>query len=119
MGVNVAIRAYEAMPRAAEALAIELAYAGQAAALRREMRHLPSRAGPDTPGAGKQPVDWHPVPAEARRLSPAGEAALGVVHAHVPPVTEDRPLSDELRALAGAVLAGDLVAAVAPFVDFD
>ncbi len=119
MGVNVAIRAYEAMPRAAEALAIELAYAAQAAALRREMRHLPSRAAPDTPGAGKTPVTWYPIPEEARRLSPAGEAAVAAVQRHVPPVIEDRVLSDQFRALGEAVLVGEIAEAVGPFVDLD
>jgi histidine ammonia-lyase len=118
MGLNVAIRAYEAMPRAAEALGIELAYAAQAAALRREMRHLPSRAGPDTPGAGKTPVTWYPIPEEARRLSPAGEAAVAAVQAHFPPVIEDRVLSDQLRALGDAVLAGEIAGAVDDHIDW-
>ena len=119
MGVNVAIRAYEAMPRAAEALAVELAYAGQAAAIRREMRHLPSRAGRDDPTAGKTPVDWHPIASEARRLSPASEAAVAAIRRHLPPVIEDRVLSGELQALARALLDGEILAAVGPFVDLE
>jgi histidine ammonia-lyase len=119
MGINVAIRAYEAMPRAAEALGIELAYAAQGAALRREMRHLPSRAGPDVPGAGKRPVEWYPIPEEARRLSPAAEAAVAAVGRHFAPVIEDRAMSAEFRALGRAVLAGEIVQAVEPHVELD
>ncbi|WP_421707637.1 HAL/PAL/TAL family ammonia-lyase [Algihabitans sp.] len=119
MGVNVAIRAYEAMPRMAEALAVELAYASQAAALRQEMRHLPSRAGRDDPAAGKTPVDWHPVPPDARRLSPAGEAAVAAVRRHLPPVVEDRVLSGELQALGRALLDGEALEAVGPYVDLE
>ncbi len=119
MGVNVAIRAYEALPRAAEALAIELAYGAQAADLRREMRHLPSRAGREEAGAGKAPVDWYPIPEAARRLSPAGEATVAAVRGYLPTVVEDRALSGELQALADAVLAGEIVAAVRGEVALD
>ena len=100
--------------------AIELAYGAQAADLRREMRHLPSRAGREEAGAGKAPVDWYPIPEAARRLSPAGEATVAAVRGYLPTVVEDRALSGELQALADAgPWPGEIVAAVRGEVALD
>jgi hypothetical protein len=96
------------MPRLAEALAIEFAFAAQAAAIRREAGVLPR--------LGDAPL---PLSPEQRRLSPASEAVLAAIAPMFPPVVEDRPLATELAALAAFIFNGGAVAAARPFINFD
>lgn len=102
MAANVGLRLHDALDRLAEALAIELAFAFQAAAIRKEMKGLPSRA----PDNRKK---WHTLRAVECKLSPVGEALLDEIGRSFKVIRTDRPLSGELAALARAVLAGDFV----------
>jgi histidine ammonia-lyase len=111
MAANVAKKAYDVMPRLAEVIAIELAFAAQAAAIRRHAPAIPSRAPRhdlQNPGATKE---WHAVDADKRMLSPVSEEILGVVATCFPTLKEDRSLAQEITALAAAVLAGKIVEA--------
>ncbi|MEE8247635.1 MAG: aromatic amino acid ammonia-lyase [Alphaproteobacteria bacterium] len=112
MAANVALRAYEMLPRLAELLAVELAFAAQAAAIRKEMAAIPSRAPREGSGDAKAIKEWHPLSPEERRLSDVSEAVLEVVGRHFPVVEADRPLAPDLARLATAVLDGEIVAAV-------
>ena len=97
MAANVGLRLLDILPRLADALAIELAFALQASAIRKEMRVIPAR--PDSVRLG----------AAACRLNPVSEAVLSEVGRHFHVVKEDRSLSAEIAALARAVLDGDIV----------
>jgi len=112
MASNVGLRLREALDRLSEALAIELAFAYQAAAIRKAMRRLPSRAPDNTKG-------WRALLERECRLSPPGEALLAEIGRHFKVVKRDRSLAPELAALAGAVRAGDFVrAAEAAGIEF-
>ena len=108
MAANVALRAHEMLPRLAEVLAAELAFAAQAAQIRKEMAAIPSAA----PGDGAARREWHAVAPEERRLSEVSEAVLDAVGRHFPVVIEDRPLGPDLARLGQAILEGEIVAAV-------
>jgi hypothetical protein len=95
------------MPRLAEALAIEFAFAVQASAIRRTAGVLPR--------AGDEPL---PLTAEQRRLSPVCEAVLAAIAPMFPPVVEDRPLAPELSAIAAFIFNGGAVEAARPFINF-
>ncbi|MCC6156533.1 MAG: aromatic amino acid lyase [Deltaproteobacteria bacterium] len=112
MAANVAIRAYDALPRLAEALAVELAFAAQAAAIRKRTPWLPSRA---RTASGEVTLDRHEVPEADRRLCEAGEAVLREIEPVFPVVTVDRPLSADLSALAALVLDGAIERCAARF----
>lgn len=103
MAANVGLRLHEALDRAAEGLAIELAFAFQAAAIRREMRRIPTKKKDGRNG-------WQPLKAEDCRLSPVCEAVLAEVGKHFKLVRTDRSLAPELAVLAREVLAGAFVA---------
>jgi histidine ammonia-lyase len=107
MASNVAWRAYETMPRLAEALAIEFAFAVQASAIRQTAGVLPR--------LGEAPL---PLSLEQRRLSPACEAVLAAIAPIFPPVVEDRPLAPELNAVAAFIFNGGAVEAAQPFINF-
>lgn len=104
MAAGVAVRIVETLPRLAEVLAVELACAAQAAAVRKAQEAIPSRV----PGRASAP--WSEAD---RRLSPPGEAVVARIQQVFPLVTEDRVLSDDLSALARLVLSGDLVTTAA------
>lgn len=100
MAINLAWRAYDALPRVADQLAIELAYGAQGAAIRKSMCRIPSRPAPG---------GWSETfPADSMRLSAPAEAALAAVARHFPTVTRDRYLAGDLASLAAAVLSGDV-----------
>jgi histidine ammonia-lyase len=99
MAANVGLRLHDVLPRLADALAIELCFAFQAAAIRREMRMIPSRR-----------TTFVRLKPEQCRLSPASEAVLKEVGRHFKIVKVDRSLAGEIAALARAVLAGDIAA---------
>lgn len=110
MASNVAIRAIDMLPRLAEVFAIELAFAAQAADIRKAMDHIPSRApGPD----GSRVIERYPLTPEQRRLSPVGEAVVAEARRHFPRVEEDRPLYADIARLAEAIRSGAVLEAVA------
>jgi histidine ammonia-lyase len=110
MAANVAIRLHDSLPRLAEILAIELALAAQAAALRKEMRCIPSLVH-----------GWYALEASQARLNDVGEAVLAEIEQTFPLVKADRPLADDISRLGAAILAGKIVdaAATAGFVFAD
>jgi histidine ammonia-lyase len=118
MAANVAIKAYQIMPRLADVVAIELAFAAQAAAIRKQAPAIPSRAPKhdlDNPGAVKE---WYRIQAQDRRLSDACERVLQVVDNHFPTLKRDRNMSIELTSLSQAVLNGEIIAAAGNVADF-
>ena len=96
MSAGLAVRVAETIPRLAEAIGIELAFAAQAAAIRAASTALPIG-----------PRGHLPVPPECRTLNEVGERMLTEIRTVFPTVTHDRPLGDELSALAEKVRRGD------------
>lgn len=115
MGANVALRVLDTLPRLAEVLAMELAFAAQAAAIRKEMDHIPSKAPAPDGGIAKERYAWRE---EDRVLSPACEAVLQEIATVFPTVTRDRYMAEELQALAAKILNGDFVETVRKNVSF-
>ncbi len=106
MAANIGLRVLDTLPRMAETLAMELAFAAQAAAIRKEMDHIPSKAPTRDGGIVRERYTWPP---DARVLSPVCEAVVEAIHRVFPPVKRDRYMSEELRTLAAEVLDGGLV----------
>jgi histidine ammonia-lyase len=98
MATNVVTRLHDTLPRVAEVLAIELAFAAQSAALRKEMRCIPSRLH-----------FWHPLEIADTHLNAVGEAVRATIESLFPPVTRDRPLANDITRLGDAVLQGQIV----------
>jgi histidine ammonia-lyase len=98
MSAGLAVRVAETIPRLAEAIGIELAFAAQAAAIRTASSALPIG-----------PRGHLPVPPECRTLSAISEQILSEIRTVFPTVTNDRPLGDELSAVAEKVRRGDFV----------
>ena len=135
MGAPLALRLLETLPRLAEVLAIELAFATQAAAIRKRVDHFPSKA--DIPDGVEQVratfvealeraaerEEGRPVGVEVavrklhrwseaeRRLSPPCERAYALLSRAFPAVTEDRCLAGDVAAIAELVRNGELLAA--------
>jgi histidine ammonia-lyase len=106
MGANLALRILDTLPRLAEALAMELAFAAQAAAIRKEMDHIPSKAPTEEGGIRKERYEW----SESERfLSPVCEAVLEEIYRAFPPVKRDRYMSEELQDLSSKVLDGSIL----------
>jgi len=99
MASNVGLRAIEAAPRVADALAVEFAFIAQAAALRREQERIPSRLKPEG-------FAWT---AEQRRLSAVCEEILKELWLRFPPLKADRYMADEIAALSQFVQDGGAV----------
>jgi histidine ammonia-lyase len=145
MGTGVAVRLLETIPRMAEILAIELAYASQAAAIRKEMDHIPSKA------PLKKEVEEHieeeksliqkkindyvknygeeiqiditlkekyPWSAEDRKLNPVGEAILNDIKKVFPVVKKDRYMAEEIKSLSELVLKGEILKTAEKFLQF-
>ena len=135
MCATLAARLWDTLPRLAELLAIELAFATQAAAIRRRADHIPSKVNLTQDELSRlshlkdrlteearrllnsryeRPLHdvlceftvRHPIAPEERLLSPACEAVRKEVEAIFPTVTRDRVLSFELRELATWVSGG-------------
>lgn len=98
MAANVVTRLHDTLPRLAEVLAIELAFAAQAAALRKQMRCIPSLLH-----------YWHPLGLAETQLNAVGEAVLAAIESLFPLVTRDRPLAGDISRLGEAVLQGQIV----------
>jgi histidine ammonia-lyase len=101
MAANVVVRLHESLPRLAEVLAIELAFAAQAAAVRKEMRCIPSRIH-----------GWYALEENQTRLNEVGEAVLSEIERNFPLVKVDRPLAENIDRLGQAVLDGRIVSSV-------
>jgi histidine ammonia-lyase len=113
MAANVALRVMDTLPRLAETLAIELAFAAQAAAIRKEMDYIPSKSfGPDGE-TKKERYQWSP---EQRRLNQVGEAVLQKIYEVFPKVMSDRCMADQIQELAECVLQGNILRTAEGFV---
>jgi len=99
MAANVAIRAFEASARLAEAMAIELAFASQAQHVR-DAQLRESEAGKVWPAARKAVV-------ASKRLG----AVLQAVRTAFPLLDGDRELSWDMMKLAESVLSGEIAKA--------
>jgi histidine ammonia-lyase len=109
MAANVGLRLQNIIPQLAHMIAIEFAFIGQAAAIRKQMEWIPTKvAKPD--GSGR-----HYWQEGERRLNPVGEKILDKVYSVFPPVKEDRYMADQLEALSGLVLSGDLIKGISIF----
>ena len=76
MAANVALKAYTILPRLAEVVAIELAFAYQAAAIRKYAPVIPSRAPKDNATRAGEIMEWVPIKEPAKRnLNEVGEIA--------------------------------------------
>jgi len=142
MSAGLGVRLLDMLPRLAEVIGIELAYATQAAEIRRLTRIIPSKHNPaaqadvdravqklvalvskrvDIPRIRPQ-VEIKlgvEVPEESTRLSPVSERLLTLLKEHFPPVYEDRYLSGDLQRLAQLVLSGRFVEEAASVLPFE
>ena len=131
MSAGLAVRLHMLLPRVAEVLGIELAYAAQAAAIRRVLDHIPSKL-PLPEQAANATVKERKLfetaltralrgsafdarldatmafrmPRGKRRLSPICERIVRDIGRLFPAVKSDRVLSNQLQNLGHAVLAG-------------
>ncbi|MBN2411002.1 aromatic amino acid lyase [candidate division KSB1 bacterium] len=128
MGADPAVRVLKTLPKMAQLLAIELAYISQAAAIRKKLPHIPSKVPvykeikQKLDGIQKelqssetrfdleiQLLEHYPITPEQRRLNPVCEKILSRVAEIFPPVTKDRPFSDELGELSRFISEGHIV----------
>ena len=132
MSAGLGVRLLDIVPRLAELIGIEFAYASQAAAIRRHNRWIPSKHHPEAQrdvdravakleSLVKRKVDLKnlrprveiklgvEIPPAATRLSPVSERLLKVLWRAFPPVKRDRTLSPNLKELARLVSSGELV----------
>jgi len=138
MGAGLAVRVKNALPMLGQILAIEMAYIVQAAAIRKALDHIPSRApvyeevkqkladieielqDPKLPFTlNLQISEQYPVEPHQRKLNEVGEKILDEVSKIFPPVKEDTVLSDRLQALADLISDGKLVAMTDSEMSFD
>ena len=142
MSAGLGIRLMEIVPHVAELVAIEFAYAAQAAAIRRETRIIPSKHHPEAQadvdkavqklvGLVKKRVNMPrmrpeieiklgvEITSEDTRLSLVCERVLELVSDVFPPVREDRPLSSQLMALAATLISGELLREAEKIVRFE
>lgn len=136
MSAGLGIRLLETIPRLAEILAIELAYASQAATIRKVQPHFPTKVHLNAADelctrsqreAYEEAVAALPHPLkfdlrvrtelmyhwteEERTLSPVCEAVVARVQEVFPTVKKDRFMSAQLQALARLVASGELLVA--------
>lgn len=114
MAANVGLRLIDALPRLADALAIELAFCAQAAAIRKASPAIPSRSE-KVHDAYK--IDQYPWTEEQRKLNPVGEEILNFLYQYFPVVTQDRYMAEEIASLSKHILAGDIVNLTTNYVD--
>ena len=113
MAANVALKAYTILPRLAEVVAIELAFAYQAAAIRKYAPVIPSRAPKHNATMAGEIVEWVQIKEPAKRnLNEVGETVLELIGRYFPTVTEDRSMATQISKLAELVLDGQIVSAV-------
>ncbi len=138
MGAGLAVRVMKALPKLGNLLAIELAYIIQAAAIRKHLDHIPSRAPVydnvkrrlaeiqlelqdlEIPfSLNLQFQEQYPVEPEQRGLNPVGEKILAQTSKIFPPVKEDSALAARIQSLADLISAGDIVDLAKSHVSFD
>ena len=133
MGTSLAVRLLKTIPKAAQVLAIELAYICQAIAIRRILPVIPTYAilPPDIFGELNRirkklqksvkgvifevsVQGEHPMSEAERRLSPVSEGLYKVISERqlFPTVTADRFLGDDLMKLAHFIESGEMVETV-------
>jgi histidine ammonia-lyase len=133
MGTSLAVRLLKTIPKAAQVLAIELAYICQAIAIRRILPVIPTYA--TLPADISRELEQvrkklqksvkgvifevsvqgeHPVGEEERRLSPVSETLYRTIEEQglFPVVTQDRFLADDLMKLARFIETGEMVETV-------
>jgi histidine ammonia-lyase len=136
MSAGLAVRLWDALPRVAEALAIELAFGSQAAAIRERSEVMTTKrdlsesereavradaerfaeavraaladSGYEVEVGVRMTRRWPPA---NRSLSPPCAAAVAAVRKALPVVEEDRSLSGEIAALARRVASGEVLRA--------
>ncbi len=133
MSATLAMRVLDTLPRLSEVLAIELAFASQAAAIRKILPTIPSKRKFQVKSraaskllksleatlqseAGNLRFKPHvkikfnfELSSKERNLSPVSERVISRVKKIFPTVVEDRELSAELKALANEVSSGSLL----------
>lgn len=133
MGAPLALRLLDMIPRLADVLAIELAFATQAAAIRKVQTEFPSKAPfpPEIEPLRKtfahtveSQLNAHssrPLEIEVsvhrryrwteaeRRLSPVGEAVLAFAMNEFPPIVKDRVFSTDIEKLSSKIIDGSLL----------
>jgi len=132
MSAGLGARLLDMLPRLAELIGIEFAYASQAAAIRRHARWIPSKHHPGAQRDVERAVTklealvkrkvaieklrpridinlGFEISATATHLSPVSERLLKRLWRAFPPVTKDRNLSPHLKELARLVSSGELV----------
>lgn len=133
MGAPLALRLHDALDHLTRALAVELLFCSQAAALRREQTHFPSRAAipksvaPLHDKFAKAIQDdisrqegcdveidisvrkLYPWTPEQRRLAAPGEAILERLNQVSPPIERDRVIAEDIEKIAALIESGDLV----------
>ena len=133
MGTSLAVRLLNTVPKAAQVLAIELAYVCQAIAIRRVLPVIPTYATlpPDISNELNRirrklqksvkgvifevsVQGEHPVSKAERRLSPVSESLYRVIEERqlFPTVTADRCLADDLSKLSRFIDSGEMVRTV-------
>ena len=137
MSAGLAIRLWGLVPRLAEALAIELAFAAQGAAIRKALDYIPSKKAlteeqERSVGAEREAYARavesiltqpghkflvepefrvkYPISFRDRALNPVGEKVLEEIRTVFAPVRTDRCMSQDLRRLAGLVNSGRILA---------
>ena len=137
MGAGLAIRVMKTLPKMGQLLAVEMAYIIQAAAIRKQLDHIPSRA--PVSDAVKQKLaeieeevqdlkvpfalkfhfqEQYPVDPKQRKLNTVGEKILDKLSPVFPAVKTDTILSDRLQSLAELISAGNVVDLAASEISF-
>jgi histidine ammonia-lyase len=106
MAANVGLRLRDIVPQLAGIIAIEFAFIGQAAAIRKEMNWIPTKAAEPDPQLGPGKHAWGE---SERKLNPVGEEVLSRIYSVFPPVKEDRYMAGQLEKLSTRVLSGELI----------
>ena len=138
MGAGLAVRLLKALPKISYILAIELAYISQAAAIRKQLNHIPSKV-PVPKGIREKfkqiesnlqtltnpfsldidLTERYAVPPALRLLNPMGEKILSKISDLFPTVKTDRALSDQLQKLAGIISQGTILELASEYVTLE
>lgn len=140
MSATLGMRVHDMLPRLSEILAIELAFAHQAAEIRKQLPTIPSKLKAakisdavltkikqieenlaqelksqtsTTRFIPKLDVSFtYSLTPKDRNLSPVSESALAAISPYFPKVEGDRELSTQLRNLSIAVSSGEIINAI-------
>ena len=128
MKKRIPVSLLKTIPRLSDLLSIEMAYIGQAAAIRKELPYIPSNVPlyddikkkmsqiRDELQMDGNPFEFdihvreqYPIKPEDRILNPCCENVLKKVYQIFPPVKKDRILSDNLKELSLFISSGELL----------